>query len=71
MEARANDLVERLRNAFPEGDTAILRALADKTDVTAKYIAQVHDLTFAEAVESLGWATSNFDAELATAIAAE
>ena len=55
MEARANDRLTRLQTAFPQSDGSVLTALADRKDVTARYLAQVHDLTYAEAVEGMEW----------------
>lgn len=60
METRWVELVQRLQDMFPESDGMVLAALIEKTDTVARYIAQLHDLTIAEATEGVEWVIENF-----------
>ncbi len=71
MDARANELLSKITTHFPESDASVLTALLEKTDATARYLAQVHDLTLSEATEGLEWALAARPAVLATQFAAE
>ena len=55
MEMRWPDVIERLQTMFPESDSTVLSALIGHRDVAARYIAQIHDLTVAEAMEGVEW----------------
>ena len=53
METRANELLFKLQAAFPESDASVLTRLTDKVEDLARYITQVHELTYTEALECI------------------
>ena len=65
------EMIERLQQMFPETDGSILSALIEQRDIVARYIAQIHDLTLAEARESVEWVLGYSASTSSSAIAAE
>lgn len=53
MSAHGTDMITKLQNVFPQSDGAVLTALLSQGDAVARYIAQIHELTLAEAIEAI------------------
>lgn len=53
MNSHWDDAAARLKAIFPESDSSVLVALADQGEAIARYVAQIHDLTLAEVIETM------------------
>ena len=51
MDGRWRSLLNRLEHFFPEADGVVLAAIIEKHEALIRYIAQIHELTIAEARE--------------------
>ena len=53
MNAHGTEIIKKLQSIFPQSDGTVLSALLEQGDAVARYVAQLHDLTLAEAVEAI------------------